>query len=75
MTDFLPTLLVYLGIDIPEYIEGKEIDVIETEYRKNIVMRHRIDVAKEPKSAQRSESYSEEERAEIEQRLKGMGYL
>lgn len=38
-------------------------------------MRHRIDVAKEPKSAQRSESYSEEERAEIEQRLKGMGYL
>lgn len=75
VTDFLPTLLVYLGIDIPEYIEGKEIDVIETEYRKNIVMRHRIDVAKEPKSAQRSESYSEEERAEIEQRLKGMGYL
>lgn len=75
VTDLVPTLLTYLGIEVPDYIEGKEIDLFEEEYKRNISIRQKKETVMASKTDKGKESYSEEERIDIEQRLKGLGYL
>lgn len=71
--DFTPTVLKYFGIPIPEYVEGTVIDSFTDGFGEKIreYQEHNLDEI----DNRFGTSYSEEESNDIEQRLRGLGYL
>lgn len=69
LEDILPTVLHHFGLSIPQYAEGKVLPIYDelvpfTESSAGAVVRPEME-----------SSYSKEEQAEIEERLKALGYL
>lgn len=75
VADLVPTLLTYYGIDIPEYVEGKSINAFNDDYKNNIKALKKWNNSDNVQQEETKGSYSDEERSDIEQRLKGLGYL
>lgn len=75
LADLAPAICSYYGIEIPCHMEGKELNVFEEEFIKNVPVRTKKSVDGIAHEAEKEESYSKEERCDIEQRLRGLGYL
>lgn len=75
VVDFVPTILEYFGVDIPKYIEGKSITPFTLDFKKQIRIRSKGKKIISTNSKHEERSYSDNEREEIEQRLKSLGYL
>ncbi len=73
LMDLAPTILHILGVPVPTDMEGKVLDdLFIREYAKEVVYIDRdTDVLSQPTLVE----YSEDARARIEDRLKGLGYL
>ena len=68
IVDIMPTVLAFLGIAIPRHIDGKVLneafgELLEVEYEDSIV------------GNCKSSQYTNEEQAEVERQLSGLGYL
>jgi predicted AlkP superfamily phosphohydrolase/phosphomutase len=73
LTDVLPTLLYYLGIPLPDDLDGKPaLEIFETDF----VTEHAANTESGETSCQAKESaYTQEEEDLIAERLKSLGYL
>lgn len=71
--DIAPTVLYLLGLPVPKDMDGKVLcEIIDEEFLKNHPIRY-VEISEE--DSQSVCDYSEEEKEEIKNRLKGMGYL
>jgi hypothetical protein len=75
LIDFAPTLLYLLGQPVPRDMDGKVLsDLFQPEYLQS----HPIRYDNEEEDFQAPESrgeYSKEEAAQVEERLKALGYI
>jgi predicted AlkP superfamily phosphohydrolase/phosphomutase len=73
IVDVLPTAIYLLGLDIPEYLEGRVItEAIKEDTLKNNPPRY---VRMDPSSKIEKGRLSKEEMAELEAELKNLGYI
>jgi len=73
ITDMAPTLLYYLGLPVPEYMEGQ---VITAAFEEAYLAAHPVTYQKGVEDqVQMAGQYTEEEAEKIRQRLAGLGYL
>ncbi len=74
--DLAPTILHLLGLPIPDDMDGKVLTGMLTEaYRANHPLRYADTSSDMGPGEDQSDGYSAEEEAEIEERLKSLGYL
>ncbi len=75
ITQVAPTALYALGLGVPKQMDGK---VIEGFYEADFLKKNPIQVtddADQPISPDSDEGYSREELQQVEERLKGLGYM
>ncbi len=74
ITDVTPTALYYLGVEIPDDMDGH---IIERMYKQDFISRNtvRFEESVSAQTAGDDGVYSEEDRKTIEQQLRGIGYL
>lgn len=75
ITDIAPTILYLTGTPIPDYVDGKVIqDAFDNDYlaKEKICYVHHSDIGKD---SGHEDVYSEEEKEEIMQKLRGVGYI
>jgi predicted AlkP superfamily phosphohydrolase/phosphomutase len=75
LADFAPTALYLLGEPVPDDMDGR---VVSEAFRPGILSRRPVQMREpwpEPVRPDAGQSYSAEEQAEIERRLRGLGYL
>jgi predicted AlkP superfamily phosphohydrolase/phosphomutase len=72
--DIAPTILYRMGLPVPTYMDGRPLQEAMTE---EFVATHPLQQEEAPLEvlAGATETYSEEESAEIEARLRGLGYM
>ena len=74
LADIMPTILYYLGIPIPSYVDGKVItDMFKKDFLHSKPIRFR-EVTRD-KGISTKRTFSEEEVKKLEERLRGLGYL
>jgi len=73
VTDFAPTVLHLLGLPVPSYMDGRAL----TECLSGDAAARPVQVVDEalPEPEAQVDVYSAEEQAELEERLRGLGYL
>jgi predicted AlkP superfamily phosphohydrolase/phosphomutase len=74
IVDIAPTILYALGLPAPDYFDGK---VLTDLFEDNFVKRNPVQVQMEAEDIDRTKEsvYTQEEAAEMEEQLRGMGYI
>ena len=73
IVDIFPTILYALGEKIPSHLDGK---VLTEAFRRDYLKKHKIEIiAYDEKHKAKEYKYSEDEKKEIEERLKSLGYM
>jgi predicted AlkP superfamily phosphohydrolase/phosphomutase len=68
IVDIVPTVLGYMGIPIPSHVDGK---ALEAAFKRSLELSYEDKAKVETKKAR----YTDEEEAEIQQKLSDLGYL
>jgi predicted AlkP superfamily phosphohydrolase/phosphomutase len=75
LVDLMPTILHLLGVPIPAGLDGRVLtEILKPEFLREHPVEGEAG-AFEPMAAPRSTPYSEQEAAEVEERLKALGYV
>ncbi len=74
--DIAPTILYSLGLEIPGDMDGSVlIDIFEEDFKAARELLHRESSASRTPEDHDDEIYTEADRKEIEERLRGLGYM
>ncbi len=76
LLDLAPTILHYLGLPVPEDMDGRVLEqLLSDEHRRSHPVRRCPPPTPEPPADEGGGGYTEDEKDEVRRRLQGLGYL